>query len=236
MSSNSFMSHFQTKSMSTETPLSAKGGRVYAGQTLDERRQLRRQQFLDAGLEVFGSDGFRHATVRSICRRAQLTDRYFYNEFGNLEALLRAVYDHCMDGIYARLSAVFSGSSSQSDMADLVDKALLAFFSVMEDSRVARVCMMELEGVSEETNAHYLGYIRRFALLLINLARSVHPHWDISDEDSELLGIALVGAMRQITTRWLQENYASSRDSVVLSGKRIVMGLVLQLQSEFSPS
>jgi len=229
------MSHFQTKNTQTETANPTTTGRVYAGQTQDERRQLRRQQFLEAGLEVFGTDGFRHATVRSICRQAQLTDRYFYSEFGNLEGLLREVYNLCMDGIYQRLMLVFKDSSSRSDMAALVDEALLTFFSVMEDSRVARVCMMELEGVSEETNAHYLGYIRRFALLLINLSRSVHPHWRITDEEGEMLGIALVGAMRQITTRWLQENYATSRDSVVLSGKRIVMGLVLQLQSESSP-
>lgn len=226
------MSHFQTKNTPADAASATSRGRVYAGQTLDERRQLRRQQFLEAGLEVFGNEGFRHATVRSICRQAQLTDRYFYREFGSLEVLLRAVYSQCMDGAYEKLAKVFQGSSHHSEAEKLVEQALVAFFSVMEDPRVARVCMMELEGVSEESNAYYLGYIRHFALLLIHVLGNIHPPWKMSGDDDEMLGIAVVGAMRQITTHWLQGGYSIPLDSVVLSGKRVIMGLLLQLQAE----
>lgn len=220
------MSHFQTNNPPAENP---GNGRLYGGQTQQERREQRRRQLLEAALDVFGTDGFRNATVRGICRQAQLTDRYFYAEFGNLEVLLRAVYSHCMDDLYRRLMESLRAGD---DMQALVQNALELFFSALEDPRVARICMLELEGVSEATDAHYLGYIRRFAQMLMTVARRVHPHWQISDEDAGLLGLGLVGAMRQMSVSWLQSGYAASRATLVRSGSRLIMGLVLQLQQE----
>lgn len=220
------MSHLQTNNPPAEN---SGDGRLYGGQTQQERRDQRRRQLLEAALDVFGTEGFSHATVRGICRQAQLTDRYFYAEFGNLEALLRAVYSDCMDRIYLRLTESLNAGEN---MQQLVQSALTMFFTELEDPRVARICMLELEGVSEETDTHYLGYIRRFAQLLMAVARRVHPHWQISDEDAELLGLGLVGAMRQMSVGWLLSGYAASRDTLVRSGSRLIMGLVLQLQQE----
>ena len=67
-------------------------GRVYGGENQEERRARRRQQFLDAGLQVFGTLGYRAATVRSLCKQAGLTDRYFYESFDTTEDLLVGVY------------------------------------------------------------------------------------------------------------------------------------------------
>ena len=231
------MSQFQTKTPAAETEQknARSTGRLYGGQTLQERSDKRREQFLAAGLEVFGREGFRNATVRGICRQAQLTDRYFYEGFGTLEHLLQAVYSHCMDDIYRQLLAIFRHSDSRSDMQTLVNQGLTLFFSALQDTRVARICMLELEGVSKETDAHYLGYIRRFALLLMSVARNVHPHWRISDDEAEMLGMGLVGAMRQMSVNWLLSDYAASRETLVSSGRRLIMGLVLQLQQDYRP-
>jgi len=76
-----------------------KTGRSYAGLSQQERKKMRYEQFMQAGLEVFGSSGYRQATVRGMCRQAQLTDRYFYESFGSLEKLLVAVYERCMTSL-----------------------------------------------------------------------------------------------------------------------------------------
>lgn len=233
MSSNGAMSQFQTKN--TSSPVAdgpASGGRVYAGQSPQARQAQRRRQFLLAGLEVFGTQGFRHATVRGLCRQAQLTDRYFYQEFGSVEGLLQAVYCYCMDDIRSRLLDALQGAEAGADMQLLVDRALTVFFTALEDPRVARVCMLELEGVSSDSDTLYLGYIRLFANLLISVARTVHPHWQLNDDEAELLGTGLAGAMRQMSTSWLQGGYSLSRSTLVNNGSRIIMGLVGQLQSE----
>ena len=76
-------------------PASAKSvsqaARPYGGLAMEERVAARRARFIEAGVELFGTQGFRGATVRGVCAAAGLTDRYFYESFPTLEALLAAV-------------------------------------------------------------------------------------------------------------------------------------------------
>lgn len=70
-------------------------GRTYGGESADDRLTRRRRQLLDAGLELFGTAGYRATTVRQLCREPKVSDRYFYEQFDSTEDLLLAVYDEC---------------------------------------------------------------------------------------------------------------------------------------------
>ena len=65
-------------------------GRTYGGESADDRLTRRRRQLLDAGLELFGTAGYRATTVRQLCREAKVSDRYFYEQFDSTEDLLLA--------------------------------------------------------------------------------------------------------------------------------------------------
>ena len=56
--------------MSTRVPQ-----RAYGGVSADDRIAARRTSLLDAGLELFGTDGFAATGVKDVCRQAGLTDR-----------------------------------------------------------------------------------------------------------------------------------------------------------------
>ncbi len=229
MESTTASSHNNT---ATDTPVARTAGRIYGGQSPQQRKAQRYQQFLQAGLEVFGTEGFRNATVRSLCKQAQLTDRYFYSEFGNLEGLLQAVYRRHMDDIKQQLAEAFSNVSPAGRIEVLAQQGLSAFFAAMQDARVARVCMLELEGVSPATDRFYHGYMQDFANMVMTLARTIHPHWQLCDDEYALLGMGFIGAMRQVTTYWLQSGCSASQQMLVSTGMRMIMGLVRQVESE----
>ena len=67
--------------------------RGWAGTTLEGRRGQRREQLIEAGLDLLGTHGAAAVSVRSVCRHARLTDRYFYESFADRGELLLAVYD-----------------------------------------------------------------------------------------------------------------------------------------------
>lgn len=67
--------------------------RAYRGLNLDERVEQRRMQLLETGLDCLHADGLSGVSVRSICGRARLTPRYFYESFASLDDLLVAVVD-----------------------------------------------------------------------------------------------------------------------------------------------
>ena len=71
-------------------PQSVTALRTYAGEQGDERIARRREQLMDAALEVLGSDDGGALTVRGVCREAKLTARYFYESFDSADDLVAA--------------------------------------------------------------------------------------------------------------------------------------------------
>jgi len=209
-------------------------GRTYSGLSQEQRKSMRRQQFLDAGLEVFGTVGFRAATVRRLCREAKLTDRYFYEAFGSLEKLLIAVYEYHMGKLRQRIVQAVSDTKPGTDMLTITHTALNCYFAELEDPRVARVCMVELEGISPEVDILYNGYITGFAELILWFVQRVHPNWELSEAEFQVLGISLVGAMRQAATNWLLSDYHIDRKTMVEVTSKIFIGLMNLIETEQS--
>lgn len=67
--------------------------RSYRGIAQPERVAARRDALIEAGLDSLHDDGLSGASVRSVCARARLTPRYFYENFADLDDLLVAVVD-----------------------------------------------------------------------------------------------------------------------------------------------
>ncbi|MCG3751908.1 TetR/AcrR family transcriptional regulator [Amycolatopsis sp. Poz14] len=76
-------------------------GRPYGGKSADERRAERRAALLLAGRELWCESGWASVTMRGVCTRAGLTDRYFYESFTGRDALLVAVAESVRDEILA---------------------------------------------------------------------------------------------------------------------------------------
>ncbi|OUS28219.1 hypothetical protein A9Q99_11830 [Gammaproteobacteria bacterium 45_16_T64] len=203
-----------------------KSGRTYGGMSMEQRKVARRQQFLDAGLEVFGTTGFRSATVRGLCRQAKLTDRYFYESYGSLEKLLVAVYEDRMTNLRARIVDVVTIALPNKSTEEVIHAGLDCFFNELEDPRVAKVCMVELEGVSPDVDELYHGYILGFAELILWMTRQLYPDVDLPDDEIEVIGISIVGAMRQSATHWLRGGYAIERQTMVEATAKLFVGLM----------
>lgn len=203
-----------------------KSGRTYGGESAAERLSRQRQTFMDAGLELFGTVGYRATTVRTLCKQAGLTDRYFYKTFSDTEDLLAAVYTESLDQIQAEVVAAINIGASQPLALSQIDAGLEAFFSAFENSRMARVCWLEVLGVSPRIDALYTDRIQQFAELLLVLGRAIQPNWSIAEEETRITGIALVGAISQSALQWLLDDYRSPRAMLVSANARLIRGLI----------
>lgn len=209
---------------------------MYAGAAPQARAALRRTQFLAAGLEMFGTDGYRAATVRALCRKAGLTDRYFYESFADTEALLMAVYSECT----ARLDAAIRESmmaNAGRDAPTLVPATLDSFFRMVEDDpRIGRVVWLEVLGVSHAVDRLYNRQVLQFAGQVGDLTRQVVPDVALPRGELDALCIAVVGAVSQSAMYWLLSGYRTPRRTVVAANTRLILGLVANLAEYPEPS
>ena len=207
--------------------------RKYGGLSLDERKKLRRDKFLEAGLCIFGSSGYRQASVRRLCQEAQLTDRYFYEACGNLETLLVDVYQHCMTNLCKQILHAISneyGHNKNSETAIIA--GLDTFFKELENQKIARVCMIELEGLNPEVTQLYNRYIEGFSEILRQLANHAFPDMPVPIAEQKIIALSLVGAMRQTATSWLANNYDSDRSELVSATSKLFLGIIKLLQQK----
>lgn len=209
----------------------AESGRRYAGESAADRLARQRRQFLDAGLELFGSVGYRATTVRMLCRQAGLIDRYFYKNFTDTEDLLAAIHTESLDQIQAVVVEAIQTALASGDADTIFEAGLDAFFRAFENSRVARVCWLEVLGVSPRIDALYTARIEQFADLLVSVAKGLLPRWELSDEEAHFTGIALIGAISQSAMQWLLSDYRAARSTLVSANARVLRGLIRALRA-----
>ena len=169
-------------------------GRVYGGRSEHERRSDRRTRLLNAGLDLFGTDGWQAATIERLCAAAGVATRSFYEEFASREALLLAVYEQVMDGVLDTvLPAVQSSTGS---LEDRIRVGLGGYVDYLtEDPRRAKVAHREIRVAGVLENDRH-AMVLRFAEVIAKQAKLE------SGAAGRALGLALAGAVSEVLVDW----------------------------------
>lgn len=208
-------------------------GRAYGGLSLADRVSERRARLVEAGIELFGTKGLRATTVRSVCVAAGLTDRYFYESFATLEALLQAAYKQLMDGLRTRIQAqpLPQGPAGAAEIERRFTAGYEIWFDAVRDPRFARIVLAEVLGVNAEIDALYEAGMRDFSERTTASLAALR----LNAERRALVGHALVGAAVQVARVWVSGGYRASRRSVVRTCVLVAVGSLAALQAELGP-
>lgn len=119
--------------------------RAYRGVSADERRALRRQLLIETALDCLHDEGLAAISVRSVCGRARLTPRYFYESFVSLDELLVAAVDSVVDQVAETSLAALTAAPP--DLATQVRAAIDAGYGVVAtDARKATALLVAASG------------------------------------------------------------------------------------------
>lgn len=173
---------------------------TYGGRSAEARRIERRLRLLAAAREVWGTDGWAAVTMRGVCGRAGLVDRYFYESFSDRDALLGTVWDQERDALISRVRAAFVVNAGR----DLVGALRTVIAAVVEHLRSDPVCARIVLGDhagSPVLEPRRRKMLRTVADLLVDTAG---PHLPPTTDPvrlrmSTLLG---VGGFAEIVAAW----------------------------------
>jgi AcrR family transcriptional regulator len=166
---------------------------------LRDRQTLRRDELIAAGVGVLGGDGGSTLTVRAVCRAAGLTERYFYESFGDRDEFVRAVYDHVC-------STAMSALTSSTTPRDAVERFVAL---VVDDPVRGRVLLIapEREPVLTKSGAEWMPSF--IDLLQHKLTRITDPGMQA------MVATGLVGALTALFTAYLNGRLATTREQFI---------------------
>jgi AcrR family transcriptional regulator len=176
--------------------------RTYGGTTMADRKAHRRRTLLDVGTDLLGTKGTAAVTVRSVCREAKLTDRYFYESFASREELITAVFDEVAD---LAATALRAAVATEAPPEDLARAAVDAFLGVLtDDPRRGRILLLE-PLTDPVLSAHAGDAMRLFEALIGSQLPTTDP------VRTQLTATALLGALTHLFTRWLDGSLPATR-------------------------
>ena len=192
--------------------------RIYAGQSAEERALARRERLLEAAIDVFGTLGYRNATVKTVCEAAGLTERYFYESFENREALLIAAFDHVAHDVLHHLDALRAGHAGPP--RECVRAVLKAYYQVLKDNPTgARLYVVEIARVGPSVDEVLEKWLEEFGELL---ALALAPQESPTAKRNALLRAGAAGAVVQIARNWIRSDFAQSINAVAEDALRFV--------------
>jgi len=173
-------------------------GRTYGGVSAAQRVAARHERLLDAGLELFGTQGFSATGVKDVCREAGLTDRYFYESFRDSRELFLAVFDRLTDELFGAVATAVaqSGTDPERQLRDAIGTFVDA---LADDPRRPRVLFAEAAAAGPEAAAHMRATLRRFGALVAATARTHLPP-GTPEEDVQLVALSMVGLLERVVS------------------------------------
>lgn len=215
--------------MPASAPHPSPQGRAYWGRTATERTAGRRQRFVEAGIELFGTVGYHATTVRMLTAAAGLTNRYFYESFETAEDLLMACYAQLTHDYRERFERDLA--SAGETLEARARAGLVCFYQAMSDPRFARITHSEVLGVSPRVDRLYTRSMAEFAALLMDhFARAGVPLGAHDPREVQMIGTALTGAVIHSGIAWVRSRYKAPMEVVVQASLKVLLGTVRELQ------
>ncbi len=218
----------------TEMPNNAKNkvaSRQFKGLSLEERKQIRREKFIDAGLQAYGTHGFFSVTIKDICNEARLTERYFYESFKRSEELFKTVYLQLISELQKNIiQAVMHAAPDDEKM---ISAGLIVLLKTLqEDPRIARILFIDAVLVQELHGDTIYESLMRFDQTILHLITLTLPEKLQNPSETALIATGLNGYVTKIAMRWVLNDFQQPFEEVLSASSLAYHGILFFLKHQ----
>lgn len=207
----------------TQTPQKS-SSRQFKGLSLEQRQNIRREKFIAAGLQAYGTHGFFSVTIKDICKEAKLTERYFYESFKRSEELFKVLYLQLITDL--QLKIIEAVMQINNDPQKVIRETLTVLFKILQDDpRVARILFIDAVLVHElHGDTIHESYVR-FDQTILNTLNVLFPDQFKNQSEAYLVATGLNGYVIQIAMRWVTSGFEQPFDDVLSASCRAFDGI-----------
>lgn len=225
-----------TAGTSADSRNSKSSTRRYGGKTSEQRCNERRAALIAAAYNIAGEEGYYAATVRAICKRAGLSERYFYESFATREEILSEVYDEVILGARkavldatARVRAedIAQVSVTTGSTHPLVEAAVRAFCEYLtEDPHRAAIAVIDSVSLSTNRDGMAITASTSFSELIAELGEAIlgQPHPLL-----RVCAVGMVGYLSRTINYWSAHGGTIDRELIIGAATATCQGTINQL-------
>jgi AcrR family transcriptional regulator len=185
--------------------------RTYGGRSAADRRAERRERLMEAGLELFGSEGYATSSIEKLCTHAGVSTRNFYEEFHSREDLLITLHVRVIERSFRAVITAFEDATELS-LVQRFELAVRAFIhTTASDPRWARLAYVEVIGVSDVVEKHRITWRNKWADFMVAEANRAVARGEAAPRDFRMASVALIGAVNELV-----HHYSISRGRITL--------------------
>ncbi len=190
--------------------MSSPVGRSYSGLPADERLARRRQQLLEAGLDILGApDGPGDLTLRTVCQRSGLAQRYFYESFADKDEFAIAIFDWAVDGLTSTIEAEVAAAPPRQQVRAGISSVVRV---INADRRIGQLLYSP-----RQVNPVLVRKRFEATAMFVSLFAQHLRDWFRRDDDGSLPVLAhfVVGGVGQAVAAWLNQDIAGTEETLI---------------------
>jgi AcrR family transcriptional regulator len=202
--------------------------RTYGGRSAADRRAERRERLLEAGLQLFGTEGYATSSIEKLCTHAGVSTRNFYEEFNAREDLLMALHSRVNDKAFRAVSAAFAEAvEADAALAERFELAVRTFIHTMaSDARWARLAYVEAYGVSDRVEKHRLSWRARWSEMMVVEANRAVTRGEAKERDFTLSALAVIATANELIHHFSVSGGRYTLDQVIAEIVRVAVAAV----------
>lgn len=198
--------------------------RTYGGRTAEERQTERRERLIEAATEIWGSQGWAAVTMRGVCAKAGLIDRYFYESFADRDALLVTVWDAVQAESLMVLASAFT-DAADAPVTTQVRAGITALVQTMSADPIrANIALGDHAG-SAVLQSRRREVVLMIGDLILGLWRP-YARPDVTDDQMRMWAVAGIGGVYELIAAWHDGAVQASADELIEQASQLGAVLV----------
>jgi AcrR family transcriptional regulator len=200
--------------------------RHYGGRSDAQRRAERHERLMEAGLELFGSDGYTGTSIERLCATASVSTRNFYEEFPGREALLIALHERITQQALRNAANALDGCEEK-PLRERIDRMMRAYITTTSgDPKWTRLAYVEVVGVSATVEQHRLMWRERIVEFLVGEATRAVARGEVAPREFHLTAVAFIGAVNELVYYWSMHNRSTPLDDLCAELTRLAVAAI----------
>lgn len=195
--------------------------RKWRGVEPDTRTAERRSRLIEAAIALLSTEGLGGTTVRAVCATSGLHNRYFYENFDDIDTLLVAVFDQLAAAFLAGITE--AAEKAGDDPKARLEAVMKAAVGVVGDQRdLVRILTVEATG-NEALNRRRIGMLHHIAELIEADAYRSYGRPPPGERIGAVSARFMAGGLAELFVAWVEDEIAGSADDLARDAVEVVM-------------